>query len=51
MQSYKYICVNAEGKKVSGKIEATSETQAINLLRESKKFPVSNSSASVGSIF
>lgn len=51
MQSYKYICVNTEGKRVSGKIEATSETQALNLLRESKKFPLSISEASADSIF
>ncbi|MCD5415322.1 MAG: type II secretion system F family protein, partial [Clostridiales bacterium] len=51
MQSYKYICVNTEGKRVSGKIKATSETQALNLLRESKKFPLSISEASADSIF
>ncbi|MGV8145092.1 MAG: type II secretion system F family protein [Alkaliphilus sp.] len=51
IQSYRYICVNIGGKRVSGTIDATSETQALNLLRESKKFPLAISEASKDSIF
>ena len=51
LQVYKYKCINTEGKRVSGTLQATSEIQALNMLRERKNYPLDIAEVTESSIF